>query len=135
MTSVFIPAEVSLILQSQSLRLISTMGSTHYIKLLLLGLLSIPPLGQCWTGRHVDKDEEDSSNYPGEISEHPNSYASPARRRLPEVEVVDVIKLVASDGAANDQFGRSAAMDGNVLVIGAFQDDSFTGHLLVPIFN
>ncbi len=36
----------------------------------------------------------------------------------------EVIKLTASDGAADDQFGHSVAMDGDTVVIGAHQDDS-----------
>jgi hypothetical protein len=32
-------------------------------------------------------------------------------------------KLTASDGAGNDQFGNSAAISGDTIVVGAFQDD------------
>jgi hypothetical protein len=32
-------------------------------------------------------------------------------------------KLVASDGAYNDKFGSSVALDGNTAIIGAFLDD------------
>ena len=32
-------------------------------------------------------------------------------------------KLTASDGAANDQFGRSVAIAGDTIVVGALEDD------------
>ena len=35
----------------------------------------------------------------------------------------EVAKLTASDAAANDNFGRSVAIDGNTIVVGAIRDD------------
>ncbi len=40
-------------------------------------------------------------------------------------------KLTASDGAENDQFGFSVAVDGNTVVVGADQDDSKRGSAYV----
>jgi len=40
-------------------------------------------------------------------------------------------KLTASDGAANDQFGKSVAIEGDTIVVGAHQDDSFSGSAYV----
>ena len=40
---------------------------------------------------------------------------------------VETAKLVASDGAADDEFGISVALDGNTAVIGARQDDARNG--------
>ena len=48
--------------------------------------------------------------------------ATRARRRL-SVDYQEVAKLVASDAAAGDNF-CSVAIDGNTIVVGAFQDDS-----------
>ena len=42
-----------------------------------------------------------------------------------------VAKLTASDGAANDQFGQSVAMDGDIAVVGARFDDSNSGSAYV----
>ncbi len=39
---------------------------------------------------------------------------------------VETAKLVASDGAADDEFGISVALDGNTAVIGAYQDNDAT---------
>jgi len=35
----------------------------------------------------------------------------------------EIAKLTASDGAAEDRFGQSVAIDGDTVVIGAYQDD------------
>ena len=43
------------------------------------------------------------------------------RRRLANYQ--EVAKLTAADAAANDWFGRSVAIDGNTIVIGAYGDD------------
>ena len=43
----------------------------------------------------------------------------------------ETAKLTASDGAANDQFGFSVAVDGNTVVVGADQDDSKRGSAYV----
>ena len=48
--------------------------------------------------------------------------ATRARRRL-SVDYQEVAKLVASDAATGDNFG-SVAIDGNTIVVGAYQDDS-----------
>ena len=40
---------------------------------------------------------------------------------------VETAKLVAADGAANDEFGISVALDGDTAVIGARQDDTRNG--------
>ena len=48
--------------------------------------------------------------------------ATSARRRL-SVDYQEVAKLVASDAATGDNF-CSVAIDGNTIVVGAFQDDS-----------
>ncbi len=40
-------------------------------------------------------------------------------------------KLIASDGASFDRFGRSVAIDGDTLVIGAFGDDGDRGAVYV----
>ncbi|NNF07009.1 MAG: T9SS type A sorting domain-containing protein, partial [Candidatus Eisenbacteria bacterium] len=34
-----------------------------------------------------------------------------------------IFKLTATDGAANDSFGRSVAISGNIAIVGAYQDD------------
>ena len=39
----------------------------------------------------------------------------------------EAAKLIASDGAANDEFGISVAIDGNTIVVGARQDDTRNG--------
>ena len=36
-------------------------------------------------------------------------------------EVVELQKLLASDGAASDSFGTAVAMDGHILVVGSTQ--------------
>ena len=36
---------------------------------------------------------------------------------------METAKLVAPDGAANDSFGRTVAVSGNVVIIGAYEDD------------
>ena len=43
----------------------------------------------------------------------------------------EAAKLTASDGAANDQFGVSVAVDGEKLVVGAYRTDSFKGSAYV----
>ena len=45
-----------------------------------------------------------------------------ARRRL-SIDYQEVAKLVAADGAADDDFGYSVAIDGNTIVVGAYRDD------------
>ena len=44
---------------------------------------------------------------------------------------VETAKLVATDGAANDEFGISVALDGDTAVIGARQDDTRNGSAYV----
>ena len=44
---------------------------------------------------------------------------------------VETAKLVAADGAANDEFGISVALDGDTAVIGARQDDTRNGSAYV----
>ncbi len=44
---------------------------------------------------------------------------------------VETAKLIASDGAANDEFGISVALDGDTAVIGARQDDTRNGSAYV----
>ncbi len=40
----------------------------------------------------------------------------------------ELAKLLASDGAENDRFGRALAVDGNTAIVGAyFHDDIFNG--------
>ena len=48
--------------------------------------------------------------------------ATRARRRL-SVDYQEVAKLVASDAAAGDEFGKSVAIAGNTVVVGAYWDD------------
>ncbi len=40
-------------------------------------------------------------------------------------------KLVATDGAANDQFGSGVSIEGDTIIVGAFGDDSFRGSAYV----
>ncbi|HPI96081.1 MAG TPA: FG-GAP repeat protein [Gammaproteobacteria bacterium] len=48
-----------------------------------------------------------------------------------------VKKLLATNGATEDEFGRSVAIDGDRIVIGAFKDDYiiFNGGIPVPVSN
>ena len=39
----------------------------------------------------------------------------------------EVSKLVASDGAADDEFGYSVSVWNNVIVVGAYYDDTSAG--------
>ena len=43
----------------------------------------------------------------------------------------ETARLTASDGAANDYFGKSVAVDGNTVVVGAWQDDNSRGSAYV----
>ena len=40
-------------------------------------------------------------------------------------------KLIASDGASNEYFGYSVAVDGDTVVVGAYRDDDYTGSAYV----
>jgi hypothetical protein len=53
------------------------------------------------------------------------------RRRLEVYNYQEVAKLTAADGAAGDTFGVSVAIDGNTVVIGAYEDDSYRGSAYV----
>ena len=54
----------------------------------------------------------------------PPSGAMDARRSLSTAEtMIEVQKLVASDGAAGDEFGFSVSVSGNVTAVGARYDD------------
>ena len=44
-------------------------------------------------------------------------------------------KLIASDGQANDHFGRSVSLSSNTCVVGAFADDDDTGSVYVYRFD
>ena len=44
-----------------------------------------------------------------------------------EDDTITETKLTASDGAANDFFGRAVAIDGSTLVVGAMYDDNVNG--------
>jgi len=48
---------------------------------------------------------------------------------------VEETKLLASDGAANDDFGYSVAIDGNTALVGALRDDSYSGSVYIFRFN
>ncbi|MCZ6735989.1 MAG: FG-GAP repeat protein [Planctomycetota bacterium] len=43
------------------------------------------------------------------------------------VNMIETAWLLASDGAANDQFGNSVSIDGDTAIIGAFADEGETG--------
>lgn len=43
------------------------------------------------------------------------------------MEAVEVLRITGSDGAANDEFGVTVAVDENVLVVGAFGHDANKG--------
>ena len=45
----------------------------------------------------------------------------------PGLSIIQHYKLLASDGAANDWFGRSVAIDGDIAVIGAYKDSNSKG--------
>jgi len=47
------------------------------------------------------------------------------------IEPVEVAKLMASDGAADDYFGNAVALDGDTAVIGAYGDDEGAGSAYV----
>ena len=49
------------------------------------------------------------------------------RRRLAAYNYLQIDKLTATDAAASDEFGRSVAIDGDTVVVGADQDDSECG--------
>jgi len=65
------------------------------------------------------------------VAAEPGSDLEPVRalRRLAQtpsgggVEYLQRAKLTASDGAAQDEFGKSVSTDGDTMVIGAWQDD------------
>ena len=40
-------------------------------------------------------------------------------------------KLVASDGAPDDNFGYAISIYDNMIAVGAFGDDSYTGNILL----
>ena len=42
-------------------------------------------------------------------------------------DMTQTVKLIASDGAANDEFGYSVAVDGDTIVVGAHGDENKTG--------
>ena len=57
------------------------------------------------------------------------SWADPGEASITGYEyhqVAELAKLTASDGAADDLFGRSVAVDGDTMVVGAHQDDGPT---------
>ena len=45
----------------------------------------------------------------------------------PGVSFEQLVKMTASDAALDDRFGRSVAVDGDTIVIGAYGDDDETG--------
>ena len=49
----------------------------------------------------------------------------------PGVSFEQLVKMTASDAALDDRFGRSVAVDGDTIVIGAYGDDYFTGSVYV----
>ena len=62
------------------------------------------------------------------------SWADPADTTITRYEYelrAQVAELAASDGASRDRFGESAAVDGDVLVVGAPSDDSRRGSAYV----
>ena len=44
-----------------------------------------------------------------------------------EYEWIEEAKIVASDRAADDRFGESCSMDGNLVIVGAWRDDGYRG--------
>ena len=58
----------------------------------------------------------------GTLAAAPLVARADTHRRL-SVDLMEVAKLVAADGAAGDNFGRSVAIDGNTVVVGANGDD------------
>ena len=49
----------------------------------------------------------------------------------PGVSFEQLVKMTASDAALDDRFGRSVAVDGDTIVIGAYGDDDETGAVYV----
>jgi uncharacterized protein (DUF2345 family) len=73
---------------------------------------------------------------PASLSVAPHTIAilvddSAARYPLTIDPWVQLAKLTASDGAANDYFGASVAISGDTVVVGAYGDDSYKGSAYV----
>ena len=93
----------------------------------------IPLLGQCSSGLYRGSVKPPPPALRDNITIPTASHTirvenkSYLRRGLTEADIAEIVKLVASDGAANDEYGYSVAMDGNILVIGAYRKDSNKG--------
>ena len=71
-----------------------------------------------------------SGNYAivGARDEHANGLADSGSAYIFDVRTgVQIKKITASDGAANDEFGNSVAISGNYVIVGAYKDNSSTG--------
>jgi hypothetical protein len=53
------------------------------------------------------------------------------RRRLAAYNYQEVAKLTAADATSGDEFGRSVAIDGATVVVGAYRKNSYTGAVYV----
>ena len=64
----------------------------------------------------------------GARDEHANGLADSGSAYIFDVRTgVQIKKITASDGAANDEFGNSVAISGNYVIVGAYKDNSSTG--------
>ncbi len=71
-------------------------------------------------------DHSDSKGAVYVFSEPSNGWANDTDSDDPDTDVdhiTETAKFLASDGAAEDEFGNSVAVDGDTIVVGAHQDD------------
>ena len=87
----------------------------------LIMLLCLPLLGQCSLGRHQDPVDTDPPRPP---LARKRTFDD---RQLTSADIVEIVKLVASDAEANDLFGISVCVFEDLVVVGAHGDDSSRG--------
>ena len=76
-------------------------------------------------------DYDDPDNNTNDVSDSGSAYVFIKPATGGWATDTETAKLIASERAANDQFGFSVAVDGNTVVVGADQDDSYRGSVYV----
>ena len=82
-------------------------------------------------GAHLENANDDDQNVDNDVTDSGAAYVFTKPGSGGWADATDTAKLTASDGAADDEFGISVAVEGDTVVIGARQDNTRNGSAYV----
>ena len=79
-------------------------------------------------GAHLENANDDDQVITDDVNDSGAAYVFTKPGSGGWADATETAKLTASDGAANDEFGYSVAVDGDTIVVGAHQNDADTNN-------